>query len=248
MRWTQLELLMKKMLVFLPGNPLDGREFELIVKELEKADYQCLIHKRPIKGSKLEPLLQSINAITKVSGGGSFGLAAYSWGAYLALSYLKRFPENVTDVLLINPLLADTSPLPWTQRIVLKTPILRSLLLKFLSKKKASKYLEKIFSPQNPSEEIKKNLHAFLSQAVVWRGEYAYKKLMSTNPLSKESLVDVKVPVRVLFGAEDPAAPKEGQMPILQKCPTLSFDTIPSTGHSLPWTHPKLLIEEIQKM
>ncbi len=232
-------------LVFLHGNPLNGQEFDPILPELEQKGFKPILHKRPLKGcSKLEPLLQSINATVKVSGGGSFDLVAYSWGAFLAFSYVRRFPENVTGVLLINPLLGDTTSIPLCQRMILATPILRSLVLKLKCKKLASEYINRIFSPEIPLEEVEKQLYGFLSQGCVWRGAAAYKKLMLDFPLSTP-LPSISVPVRVLFGEKDEVAAKFEQMQYLQTLNNLSFITIPNSGHALPWTHPSLVVDEI---
>jgi pimeloyl-ACP methyl ester carboxylesterase len=234
-----------KMLVCLHGNPLNGQEFEAILPVLQKEGYNTIVHKRPIKGSKLEPLLQSINATAKVSGGGPFGLVAYSWGAYLALAYLQRFPENVTGLLLINPLLVDRKPLGFGAKVMLNTPILRSVILKFLSRKMAKEYINKTFYPIEPPDEIRNQLQAFLSYSSIWRGAAAYKKLMVTKPLPEEFSC-FNIPIKVLFGAQDEVAPKAVQMEVLQKLNSVSFDTIPNAGHALPWSHPGCIIEKIQ--
>ena len=121
---------MIKTLVCLHGNPSDGQEFEPLLPALRDKGFNPVVHKRPIRGSKLEPLLQSVSATAKVSGGSPFGLLAYSWGAYLALSYLKRFPENVLGTILINPLLVDRQPLTISRKILLGIPLVRALSLK----------------------------------------------------------------------------------------------------------------------
>jgi pimeloyl-ACP methyl ester carboxylesterase len=237
-----------KKLICLHGNPLNGQEFDPLVPELERLGYQAIIHKRPIKGcSKLEPLLQSINATIKVSGGGTFDLAAYSWGAYLALAYLRRFPENVTGVLLINPLLVDKKPVHFGLRMLLATPIIRSIALRLKRKKLASDYIIRTFSPEIPSEEVDKILFNDLSHAYVWRGALAYKKLMVEFPLPL-SLPTLSIPIRVLFGDKDEVAPKLDQMQYLQTLNNLNFNTLPNTGHAIPWTHSSLVIEEIKKL
>lgn len=235
-----------KMLIGLHGNPLNGQEFESLVPELENKGYQFVLHKRPLKGCiQLEPLIQSINATAKVSGGGPFGLVAYSWGAYLALAYLHRFPENVTGVLLINPLLTDKKSLPLSTRLLLSTPILRPIVLKLKSRKLASEYIDTVFYPEIPADDVRKNLMTYLSYGYVWKAAAAYKKLMLKTPLA--SLSSVNIPVRVLFGEEDKVAPKLEQMPYMQTMNQLHLTTLPHVGHAIPWIHSSLIIDEIQK-
>ncbi len=236
-----------KMLICLHGNPLNGLEFDSFLPELESKGYQPIIHKRPLKGCvHLEPLIQSINATAKVSGGAPFGILAYSWGAYLALAYLRRFPENVTGVLLVNPLLEDRKPLSLSYRMLLCTPLLRSIVLRLKRRKLAMEYIDRIFFPEIPSDETRKSLLAFLSHGYIWKGAAAYKKLMLKSPLT--SLPSIDVPVRVLFGEKDEVAPKPEQMPCLQMMNQLHLTTLPQVGHALPWTRPSLIVDEICRL
>lgn len=236
-----------KMLICLHGNPLNGQEFEPMLPELQSLGFNPVIHKRPIKGSKLEPLLQSINATAKVSGGGPFGLVAYSWGAYLALAYLRRFPENVTGVLLVNPFLIDAKPIGIPARFFLATPLISTLVLKLRSRKMASAFVNKTFYPEEASEEVKGVLEPYLSHAYIWRGAAAYKKLMVASPLPVE-FPNLQVPVKALFGEIDEVAPKSQQMKVLENLNSLTFDTIKDAGHALPWTHKSRIIDEIKRM
>ncbi len=236
-----------KMLVCLHGNPLQGQEFDPILPSLQERGYQAVIHKRPITGSKLEPLLQSVSATAKVSGDAPFGIVAYSWGAYLALAYLERFPENVTGVLLINPLLIENHPLSPAARFITATPILRSIVLKLRSHALATTYVRRTFTPETPSQDVQGNLEKFLSHALVWRGAAAYKKLMLVSPLRPE-LKNGNVPIRVLFGENDRVAPMREQWPAIEHLQHINKTIVPGTGHALPWTHSDLIVGEIEKL
>lgn len=233
-----------KMLICLHGNPLQGQEFDPLLSELTNNGFHPIIHKRPIKGSKLEPLLQSINSTAKVSGGGPFALVAYSWGAYLALAYLHRFPENVTGILLINPLVVDHRPLSAAVNLLMATPLLRSIVLRLRSRSMAAAYVRRTFAPQEPTQEVRAKLESFLSQVQIWRGAAAYKKLMMTAPLS-EQVEKSSVPIRVLYGEKDHVAPMEEQKPVIERFGRPTSTIVPEAGHALPWTHPALILEEI---
>lgn len=233
------------MLLLLHSNPLEGQEFEPLIPLLQKKGYNPVIHKRPMKGSKLEPLLQSINSTAKVSGGGRFGLIAYSWGAYLALAYLNRFPENVSQVILINPKLIEDYEETLTNKIILATPLLRTLVLKWRSRKLSKSYVSERFQPYEASSEVKQVLEPYLSQALVWRGAASYRKLMKKQPLP-EQFVESNVPITVLFGENDRIAPPCDQLPILRKLKNVEEEIVPQAGHSIPWTHPQLIVDALQ--
>lgn len=234
-----------RLMVCLHDNPLNGQEFEPLVPLLKERGIQAVLHKRPIKGSKLPPLLQSIHATAKVSGGGPFGLIAYSWGAYLALAYLKQFPENVTSLILLNPrLVADQTKRP--DKILLATPLLRTLVLKLRCRSLAADYIRRTFSPDFPSAQIQAGMESFLSQAQVWKGEAVYQDLLREKPLPSD-YSGIHIPVKVLFGKQDCVAPIDSQLPILEKLPRLDAVLVPDAGHALPWTHSVLVADTILK-
>lgn len=234
-----------KMIICLHGNPLQGQEFDPLLPELTHQGFHPILHKRPIKGSKLEPLLQSINSTAKVSGGGPFILVAYSWGAYLALAYLHRFPENVTGLLLINPLVVDHKPMSAAVNLLMATPLLRSIVLRLRSRSMAAAYVRRTFAPHEPTQQVRSELESFLSQVQIWRGAAAYKKLMMTTPLP-DQVEKSSVPIRVLYGEKDLVAPINEQKPVIERFGYPITTTIPGAGHGLPWTHPSLILEEIK--
>lgn len=232
-----------KMLLCLHENPLQGQEFKEISPLLVKHGFNPILHKRPVKGSKLEPLLQSISATAKVSGNPPFGIVAYSWGAYLALSYLLRFPENVTGVVLINPVLSEEKP-PVEENLVWSLPVIRSLLIRLKKKKLTSNYLKQLFAPSEPEEEVRKELETYLSQVPVWLGEAAYKKLMWTQPIKAEK-EHFKRPVKVIYGDLDRVSPDSQYLN--QLFGEENALVVKEGGHALPWSHSTLIAEEIIK-
>jgi pimeloyl-ACP methyl ester carboxylesterase len=236
-----------KMLVCLHGNPFQGQEFEPLLPKIVQEGFQPIIHKRPVKGGKLEPLLQSISATAKVSGGTPFGIMAYSWGAYLALAYFNRYPENVTSMILINPLIIDLKPMACISQMMLKTPILKNLAMKFRKRSMAIQHVQRIFDPEKPNPETKQALESYLSQSSVWFGAAAYKKLMISTPLLSRTS-PISIPVKIIYGEQDRLAPMEQQKKILQDMCKGEEITVPNSGHALPWTHPDLIVREVAQV
>ena len=143
------------LLVCLHDNPLSGQEFDPLLPLLKERGFHVVVHKRPPQGSKLEPLLQSISATAKVSGGGPFGLIAYSWGAYLALAYLKRYPENLKGLLLLNPLVVADALENRPSKALLATPLLSSMVLRWRCRSLAATFLADRFAPQKPPSDVR---------------------------------------------------------------------------------------------
>ncbi len=234
------------LIVCLHDNPLNGQEFDPLLPLLKARGFEAVVHKRPTRCSQLEPLLQSITATAKVSGGGRFGLVAYSWGAYLALAYLKSYPENVTGLVLINPLLTPQERDDRPGKALLATPLLRSLVLRWRCRALAATFVTRSFAPDAPSASIRTGIESFLSQAQVWRGESAYHELMKEKPLHHHFNA-IHTPVKVLFGKQDLVAPIDLQLPILEKLSQMNALIVPEAGHALPWTHPILVADEVLK-
>jgi lipase len=235
-----------RLLICLHGNPLNGQEFAPLLPLFKEKGYQAVVHKRPIRGSKLEPLLQSISATAKVSGGAPFDLVAYSWGAYLALAYLLRYPENVSSLLLLNPLLVADPQVNRPRKVLLATPLLRTLVLKRKGRSLATAFLQKNFYPDPLPDELFKELVPYLSQALVWRGEAAYQKLMLEKPLPCD-ISGIKTPISLLFGEHDRVASMKTQLTLLQRVSNLQSQVIAGAGHALPWTHPTLVAAALAK-
>ncbi len=235
-----------KMLICLPDNPLQGQEFHFLLPQLESQGFQPIIHKRPLTSMQLEPLIQSINATVKVSGGGRFTILAYSWGAYLALTYLNRFPENVKGVLLVNPLLKEDKIIHKGSTVLMALPLLRTLWLKIKGRKLAAEFIKNTFAPDQPAEKDRKLLEIYLKQPRLWRAAAAYKRLMQAHPLPLNS--PCTVPMRVLVGEKDKIAPYQKQLNYLNSFCPASTRIILGAGHALPWTHPQAILEEIEKL
>lgn len=233
-----------KLLLCMHGNPLQGQEFDPLLKSLQESGFTPVIHKRPIKGSELEPLLQSVNATVKVSGGGPFYILAYSWGAYLALAYRQRFPENVLGMILVNPFFVDTKESSSIYKFFLATPIVRTIAIKLRCRAFASAYIKRLFSPSSPPQLIKTNLEAFLSHVPVWKGEAAYKKLMMSHPLSMPD--QAKIPVAAIVGEMDNMAPLNEEKPYLDALGAY-IEIIPGAGHALPWTHTQYIADIVRQ-
>jgi pimeloyl-ACP methyl ester carboxylesterase len=237
-----------KMLICLHGNPLQGQEFDLLLPALKEKGFHPIVHRRPLKGAKLESLLQSINATAKVSGGGPFSFLAYSWGAFLALAYLSRFPENVKSLVLVNPFLIDPLEKESKKKNFLdQVPLMRSMVMRFKKRSRTIAYIRETFDPLEPSEQLKQSLHSFLTQAHVWKGAHLYKKLMK-QPLLSENFSGIQIPVKVLFGEQDQLAPSQEQLEVLRCLPNVQFKFIKAAGHSLPWTHTHHILEEVEAL
>ena len=234
-----------KMMICLHGNPLQGQEFEHLMPSFNGLGIMPVIHKRPLKGAKFEPLLQSISATAKVSGNGPFFLLGYSWGAYLALAYLQRFPENVAGALLINPLLVQTLN---AETKGIKTPSLfKSLSFRYKCNQLACTFIEKSFTPSEPQPEIKERLEKELSHALTWEGEAAYQKMMLERPLLSRSEPS-SVPLRILVGEQDSLAPFESQASLLNAYSSCTLTKIPDAGHAIPWTHSEFILQELNQL
>ena len=174
------------------------------------------------------------------------GIVAYSWGAYLALTYLSLNPDHVDRIFLINPLVQDSNPKTkfWHRLEIL--PFIGKAILFPSIYAKSYDYLKKMFSPQPIAPHAEKKLKPFLQSASVWQGNVVYKQMLSEFPLS-EDLKSFPVPVHALFGNNDLIAPCLTQLPYLQNLVKFTYKTVDQAGHALPWTNVPLINDEIRQ-
>ncbi len=109
-----------KSIVWVPSISSQGSEFDAIIPRLKEKGYKNFIFKTPKENISFEELFTQLNRTVLSAQKDRVSLVAYSWGAYLALTYLALNPDHVERVFLINPILHDPSP-PSKWRYYLQT-------------------------------------------------------------------------------------------------------------------------------
>lgn len=232
-------------IICLHGNPGIGKEFDHILSELQQENMQFHIHRRPLRGCRLEELFKDISLVIENGSSENVYFLTYSWGSYLALAYLTQYPNKVLKVFMVNPLVVDHKPIWRPLQLLLSIPLLDTLILKQFNRKRRRKLIEDIFFPDTPSIEVQRMLETFLSNIDVWKGAVIYKNIMYNYPLSKE-IYSLPIPIKAVLGEKDILTPPKEQLPFLRKLSGFKAEIIAEGGHALMSTHPELVLEQIK--
>lgn len=233
-------------IVWLHTIPSNGSEFKEIVPQLTRKGFDHIVFQIPKPGASFEDLFTLLNRSVLSAQKDQVSFVAYSWGAYLALTYLSLNPDHVERIFLINPLLYDPAPSSKLWHKLQALPLIGKAVQLPAAYVKTDGYLKKIFSPSPVSEAAEKNLKPFLRSTAVWQEASNYRNTVSEFPLS-EDLKSFPVPIHALFGKEDSIASCASQLSYFQNLVKFSYTIVDKAGHALPWTHSRLVVEEISR-
>lgn len=234
-----------KSIIWLHSNLSNGAEFEEIISQLNRYGFDNKIFHVPKAGGSFDDLFTQLNRTVLSAQKDQVSFVAYSWGAYLALTYLSLNPDHVDRIFLINPLCHDPRPQSELWHKIQTMPFIGKAILIPTTFVRANTHLKKMFSPLSVVEEAQKKLKPFLQSASVWQGASIYQHMVNEFPLS-EDLKSFPVPIHALFGNDDGIAPYVSQFPYFQNLVKFSYMTINKAGHALPWTHSDLILKEIK--
>ena len=183
-------------------------------------------------------------------------IVGHSYGALVALALAERFPDRVSELVLVAPLIF---PEPRLLEHGLIAPRSLPVLGPILSRLSRSSGLDRaafewiqavMFSPAPVPAEWKRSFpveQVLDPDALVHEGEDAASML----PLSPAGTIDLKrieMPVHVLIGTEDRVVEQERQGKALARLlPSGRLTEIVGAGHMLHHSHPDLVLRAVRE-
>ncbi len=181
-------------------------------------------------------------------------VVGHSWAAALALDYALRYPKDVAGVLIVAPAVYEdheggsfltgmtTVPVIGDAANIMFAPLLGPSVIRG--------ELKKAFSPDAvPDSYLHKALTDWTKPSHV--RAYAHDDESFNPSLRKISghYVEIKPPVSILAGDSDLiVSGKENAVRLHDELPTSRLIVLPRTGHEIPFTHPKPVIAEIERL
>lgn len=155
---------------------------------------------------------------------GTFALAGLSMGGYVALEIMRRAPERVTHLALIDTQARADSPEQVTKRRGLIDIATRGRF-----KGVTPRLLPLLVHPDHLVSlgPTVMEMAARVGQAAFIRQETA----ILTRPDSRPDLPNIKVPTLVIAGAEDQITPVEVQEEMASLIPEAEIEILPDCGH-----------------
>ena len=252
-------------ILFLHGNPGSKQDFSAICSEVADDEFSCFSIDRPGHMNSEELLTNDDTSKwidTEVFAefienkcNSKVTLVGYSLGAFLALKTAIKYPEMVSNIVLIAPFVEPdnknekTSSLPNLARNAF-IGTLMGVVLPSLAQNKMMKHFENVFYPQKaPDEYVNKYLPRYTRFEEIIATVTDKNTMIETKAEVYEKMSDIKSDVTVVSGVEDRVCSPKKQIELLKsKLSNLKVVEIEGAGHALPFTHQKEIAKIIKEV
>lgn len=226
------------LLLALHGNPGAPSDFDLMAGRLHLGtDIRFVASPRPPGGAEVSEVVERLVDEVRELGPHKLAVVGFSWGAYLACRFAESSPVKPDSLILLNPMLAVSSPVSPLMAALLNTPVLNALLAAALARVLPGGFVARVFAPGSPEPPLRDRLVKHLGSPTLWLGALRYKLEQQRHPLGAVQAAWCRRAV-VLRGAADAVAPWERQVGLLKDLgSSLTVHTVAGAGHSLLWTH-----------
>ncbi len=231
--------------ILLHGYPLDGAMWSGVARALS-TQFRVLKPDLPGRGNTEAPAPGSIEGYADFletiveSLEGPVGLAGFSFGGYISLAFLKRRPERVRALALVDTRASADDDAGRTKRDETiaavrekgVAPLLEAMPGKLLSpeslaRKDLVERVERIISRQT-AETVQADLAA-----------------MRDRPDSTGLLPGISIPTLVVVGERDVLTPPADSEAMAAAIPGARLVTIPGAGHLTPMERPKAVSQAL---
>lgn len=229
---------MKRIVVALHGNPGEAGDLAPLAERITDAmpivhfhaDTQPLALNRLIK--QLEQQVQNQRADEVI-------VLAFSWGAYLALHWLRNTQQPVRHIVLVNPTLVAGNPISALTDFLTGLPGLGSAMLMATAVRTAGAIIDRMFAPELPPQPYRDAMVRAMNSPSVWRKAIERKRMQQRYPLAFQAF---PAPHRLLIvrGESDQMVNWAPQQQLLAALgvDSAQIHSLPGAGHGLPWTRP----------
>ncbi|MGO4704148.1 alpha/beta fold hydrolase [Microvirga sp. 2MCAF38] len=171
----------------------------------------------------------------------TFALAGLSMGGYLAMEIMRRAPERVTRLALL-----DTSARPDTESARRD----RERLIQLVEKGRFSDIPPLLWAKTiSPARQSDRDLKARVIAMMEEVGPDAYMRqqhAIMARPDSRETLATIEIPTLILVGSEDTVTPPEVAREMADLIEWSSLVEIPNAGHLSSIEQPNLVTSALR--
>ena len=180
-------------------------------------------------------------------------LVGHSWGAALALVYAINYPNEVAGLVVVAPAAYeshDGSFLTGLPTVPVIGDAANYILTPLIGASVVRGELKKAFSPDPvPKNYLKSVLSEWTKPSKV--RAYALDEDFYNPSVKKFSprYAEIAVPVSIVTGDADLiVSEKENARRLHEALPKSRFIVLPKTGHQIPFTRPRSVIDEIERV
>ncbi len=181
-------------------------------------------------------------------------VVGHSWGGALALVYAINYPKEVAGVVLVAPAVYEShdggSILTSLPAVPLLGDAVNSVFTPLFGASVVRRKLKKAFSPDPvPPRYLRSVLSEWTNPKKV--KAYSVDEASLNDSLKKFSprYAEISVPVSILTGDSDLiVSEKDNAERLHQALPKSHLIVLPKTGHEIPFTHPRAVVDEIERV
>ncbi|WP_054706669.1 alpha/beta hydrolase [Bacillus sp. JCM 19041] len=251
--------------VFLHGGLLCADDFKDCVQIAARRGYTAIAFDRPgygfsESGSKAwtpESQAALINEALKQLNIKKAILVAHSWSGTMALSYALQYSAETDGIVLVAAAMyKEGYPAEhgdWLSKIV-TTPVIGQLLMQTLYRTVLGHSLAKNMVKATFAPEKAPPGYAEKTMALGFRPAHflANRKDVLAFPSSAQkwsrSYRDVRMPVQILIGENDPFGVNDQALRVKGTIPHAEIHQLPHAGHMIPQLHPMEVLNAIERL
>src|SRR6266436_7191151 len=181
-------------------------------------------------------------------------VVGHSWGGALALVYAINYPKEVAGVVLVAPAVYEShdggSILTSLPAVPLLGDAVNSVFTPLFGASVVRRELKKAFSPDPvPPRYLRSVLSEWTNPKKV--KAYSLDEASLNDSLKKLSprYAEITVPMSILTGDSDLiVSEKDNAERLHQALPKSHLIVLPKTGHEIPFTHPRAVVDEIERV
>jgi len=252
--------------VFLHGGVLTCNDFKDVISFAAKQGFRAIAFDRPGYGSserpkneKVTPFVQArlLHGALRTLGIEKPIIAGHSWSGIMILAYALMYPNEVSGVVTIaGAMYKEGYPAEHGDLLskLVTMPVIGDLLVKVLLKSPiatalANNMVTQTFAPESVPEGYREATLAYWLRPEQFRANR--EDVLAFPPAAFEAskrYKDIRCPVVILVGEEDPFGTKEQALRLKRDLPHAQLRIIPNVAHMIPQNHPRLVVETLFAM
>lgn len=163
---------------------------------------------------------------------GDVFLVGLSYGAWPALNYAATYPERVSGILLISPLVGGAEEI-WEN-------------LKLPKENPGKEFYSRIFYSPPPIPDLFMGTNYTRTNKVFNGLKEFMPRLKLQGKLLEQKLWRISSPVHILYGSHDTIIPMWYVKDLAKKIPHSIVKHVPKAGHALVWDRPDFVISYLK--
>ena len=235
-----------KPVLLVHGYPLDGAMWSGVARALS-TQFRVLKPDLPGRGNTEAPAPDSIEGyadfLEAIVGQleGSVGLAGFSFGGYITMALLKRRPEKIRALALVDTRASADDEAGRRKRDETIAAVRSNGLAPVLESMPGKLLSPESFARQDLLERVQRIISRQTSETIE-----ADLVAMRGRPDSTAFLREISIPTIVLVGERDALTPPADSEAMAAAIPGARLVTIPGAGHLAPMERPKVVSQVLE--